>query len=164
MPHSNAMHPEISEENKLVRIRWILGLLDHILITTTPKYKCLFDCVYIEEKWFYLSRKSQRVYLAKNEPKPYRSGKSSKFIPKVMFMGCVARPRWSDRGQCIFDGKIEIFPFMEIVLAQRSSKNRKKGESETKPTQSVNKQATRNMLIHKTYRQSKQSGQMRDQR
>ena len=120
--------------------------------------------MHIDEKWFYLSRKSQRVYLAKNEPKPYRSDKSSKFIPKVMFMGCVARPRWSDRGQCIFDGKIEIFPFMEIVLAQRSSKTRKKGESETKPIQSVNKQATRNMLIHKTYRQSKQSGQMRDQR
>ena len=133
MPHSNAMHLEILEENKLVRIRWILSLLDHILITTTPKYKRFFDYVHIDEKWFYLSRKSQRVYLAKNEPKPNRSDKSCEFIPKVMFRGCIARPRWCDRGQCIFVGKTEMFPFTGIVPAQRSSKNRKKSERKTKP-------------------------------
>ena len=96
-----------------------------------------------------LVKKITAIYLAKNEPKPYRSGKSSKFIPKIMFMGCVARPRWNQMGECTFDGKIGIFPFIEEALTKRASKNRPKGVIETKPIESVNKQATRQMLINK---------------
>ena len=60
-PHTNTMHPEISEENKLVRICWIINLLDHNSIPVQPQYKYLYDFVHINEKCFYLSRKSQRV-------------------------------------------------------------------------------------------------------
>ena len=57
-PHTNAMHPEILEDNKLVRIHWIISLLVQDSIPIQPKYKCLYDFVHIDEKWFYLSRKS----------------------------------------------------------------------------------------------------------
>ena len=64
-------------------------------------------------------------------------------------MGCVARPRQNQIGECTFDGKIRIFPFTEEVLTKRASKNRPKGVFETKPIESVNKQETREMLINK---------------
>ena len=62
-------------------------------------------------------------------------------------MGCVARPRWNRLGECTFNGKIENFPFTKQVATQRASKNRPKGVLETKPISSINKEATRKMLI-----------------
>ena len=64
-------------------------------------------------------------------------------------MSCVARPRWNQMGECTFDGQIEIFSFTGEVLTKRTSKNRPKGVFETKSIESVNKQATRQMLINK---------------
>ena len=64
-------------------------------------------------------------------------------------MGCVARPRWNQMGECTFDGKIGIFPYTEEVLTKKASKKRPKGVFETKPIESVNKQTTRQMLINK---------------
>ena len=48
--HTNAMHLEISEENKMVRIRWVLSLLQHESITVQPQYKCLYNFIHIDEK------------------------------------------------------------------------------------------------------------------
>ena len=51
---------------------------------------------------------------------------------KVMFIAAVARPQkrldWT-----WFDGLVGIWPFVEKVLAQRSSKNRPRGAPELKP-------------------------------
>ena len=57
------------------------------------------------------AKKQQRVYLGKTERGKYRSGKSSKFILKVMFTSAVARPRFNENDECTFDGKLGIFPF-----------------------------------------------------
>ena len=46
-----------------------------------------------------------------------------------------------------FDGKIGIWPFITQEPAKRSSKNRKRGELETKPIQSITKEHIRAMLI-----------------
>ena len=58
------------------------------------------------------SKKTERVYLAHKEKIPYRAVKSSKFTPKAMFLGEVARPRWNQYCQCTFDVKIGIFPLL----------------------------------------------------
>ncbi|KAL9666557.1 hypothetical protein QQ045_000892 [Rhodiola kirilowii] len=65
-----------------------------------------------------------------------------------MFTAVVARPRFNSEGQCIFDGKIGIFPFTYQEPAKRSSKNREKGTVVTKLVESVNKKVTRSMLIN----------------
>ena len=64
-----------------------------------------------------------------------------------MFLGAVARPKWNQHGQCIFDGKIGIFPFVNRVAAQRNSINRPRGSIEIKPTESVTQEVYRTMLI-----------------
>ncbi|XP_057791129.1 uncharacterized protein LOC131008257 [Salvia miltiorrhiza] len=49
-------------------------------------------------------------------------------------------PIFSDSGECLFDGKIGIFPLIEQVPAKRNSKNRPVGTMEIKPIQSVTKE------------------------
>ncbi|XP_057550445.1 uncharacterized protein LOC130828476 [Amaranthus tricolor] len=57
-----------------------------------------------------------------------------------MFLGAVAKPRWNHLGQCTFDGKIENFPFINRVAAQRDSKNRPRGSIEINhPNQLIKK-------------------------
>ena len=80
----------------------------------------MYDYVHLDEKWFYLSKKSHRVYLAQGEQGKYRAASSSKFIPKVMFTACVARLRFDSEGKCIFDGKIGVFLFTYIEPAKRA--------------------------------------------
>ncbi|XP_021864373.1 uncharacterized protein [Spinacia oleracea] len=147
-PHSSPLNPGISEECKMARMKWVLGLLMDYSIPNDPTYYSMYDFIHIDEKWFYLTQKSQRVYLANNEPFPHRKGKSRTKIPKFMFMAAVARPRWGQDGQCEWDGKLGIFPFTDVVAAKRTSKNRVKGTIETKPIKSVNQIATRVMLIN----------------
>ncbi|KAM3198807.1 hypothetical protein P3L10_034446 [Capsicum annuum] len=83
------------------------------------------------KKWFFLSKKVERYYLlpGEHEPDPYRSYKSKNFIPKVMFMAAVARPRFDENGIELFSGKI--------------------GTMETKTIQSVTKDINRACLIEK---------------
>ncbi|XP_021847229.2 uncharacterized protein [Spinacia oleracea] len=147
-PHSSPLHPGISDECKMAKMRWVLRLIMDISIPYEPTYYSMFDFIHIDEKWFYLTQKNQRVYLANNEPFPHRTTKLRTKIPKFMFMAAVARPRWGEDGQCEFDGKISIFPFTNSIAAKRTSKNRVKGTIETKPIKSVNQIATRGMLIN----------------
>ena len=132
--HSNPLHPALTDANKVRKVEWILSLIQEDSIQRHPIYKGVFDFIYIDEKWFYLTKKTQRVYLAHKEKIPYRAAKSSKFIPKAMLLGAVARPRWSPHGQSTFDGKIGIFPFINRVAAVRDSKNILRGSIEIKPT------------------------------
>ena len=70
-------------------------------------------------------------------------------MPKIKFICAFARPIFSNEGELIFDGKIGIFPFTQEVSTQRSSKNRKREELETKPIQSITKNHTTDMIVHK---------------
>ena len=50
-----------------------------------------------------------------------------------MFLCAVARPRfYPETGECVFDGKIGIWPFIERVAARRNSANRPRGTIEIK--------------------------------
>ena len=105
------------------------------------------NIVHIDKNLFYLTRTQQTYYLTLGEPKSHKELQSKRFVPKIMFMCVVAKPMYSSEDQLIFDGKIGIFPFTAQVLAQRSSKNRKRGKLEPKPTQCITKIHIRSMLI-----------------
>ena len=87
-------------------------------------FKPLYNVVYIDEKWFYRTRRNQKYYLANDEERPQRAVKSKNFIEKVMFLAVVTRPRFDENGHCTFDGKLGIFPFVTLELAKRWSPNR----------------------------------------
>ncbi|XP_074352773.1 uncharacterized protein LOC141691922 [Apium graveolens] len=147
-PHTNPLHPALKEANIFQRVEWVLNLLMGDTPTTKRQYYPMYNFIHIDDKWFYLSKKSQRVYLERNKKGKYRAAKSSKFIPKVMFTATVARPRFNAENECTFDGKINIFPFTYQEPAKRASKYRVKGTVITKIVESVGKKETMNILIN----------------
>lgn len=89
--------------------------------------------MHIDEKWFYKTKGSQNYYLSNEEEEPYRSCQSKHYIDKIMFLCAVRRPRFDEDGNCTFDGKIGMFPFVTEKPAKRGSHNRLRGTLETKP-------------------------------
>ncbi|XP_042029865.1 uncharacterized protein LOC121776762 [Salvia splendens] len=136
-PHTNAIKPTLTEVNKISRMRWCLTHIQPAMDEGKLFYHAMHNTVHIDEKWFYMTKASNRYYLLPDEDEPYR-------------------PQFGTDGQTIFDGKIGIFPFTEQVPAKRMSKNRPRGTLETKPIPSVNKEAMRECLLNQ---QSRLSGQ-----
>ncbi|XP_047950463.1 uncharacterized protein LOC125196124 [Salvia hispanica] len=147
-PHTNVVKPTLIEANKIARMKWCLAHIQPTLAEGKLLYHSLHNIVHIDEKWFYMTKTSDRYYLFPDEDEPYRSCKSKRFITKVMFMVAVYRPLIGSDGKIIFDGEIGLFPFTEKVLAKRSSKNRPKETIETKLIQSVNKEVMTACLLN----------------
>ncbi|KAI3708174.1 hypothetical protein L2E82_37296 [Cichorium intybus] len=148
-PHTNAIKPNLTNENKRARLEFCLSNVSRSLSNQIPTFHDMFNVVHIDEKWFYMSKPSRRYYLLPGEDEPLRTCQSKKFITKVMFLAAVARPRFNASGDEIFSGKIGIYPFTRLEPAKRSSKNCVAGTLETKPILSVTKEVTRSWLIEK---------------
>jgi hypothetical protein len=82
------------------------------------------DVVHIDEKWFYRTRKSQNKYLSHRGEVPHRECKHKNHIQKIMFLSAMARPRYDAQGNCVFDGKIGVWAYIEWVQAKKWSPNR----------------------------------------
>ena len=90
-------------------------------------YNGFYDAVHLDEKWFFVTREKQRIYLTEGEIGPHQTVSHKSHIQKVMFLSAVARPRYDENGVCVFDGKIGIWPFVKQAAAQRASANRPRG-------------------------------------
>ncbi|OMO71334.1 hypothetical protein CCACVL1_18273 [Corchorus capsularis] len=143
--HSSSLRPNLTPENKVVRLRFCLKMLE----SDDSTFKGMYDTIHIDEKWFYLTRKSVNYYLLLDEEEPHRMCKSKNFIPKVMFLTAVARPRFDAAGNVLFSGKIGVFPLVTTEPAKRSSVNRPASTIETKPITTVNKDVMKKFLIDK---------------
>ncbi|XP_057771069.1 uncharacterized protein LOC130990857 [Salvia miltiorrhiza] len=148
-PHSNAIKPDLTDPNKLLRLWFSLEALEYDKIVRSLTFKSMHNTIYIDEKWFYITKSAQMFYLTPEEIEPHRTCKNKKFITKVMFMYVVCRPIFWANGECLFDGKIENFPLTELVPGKRNSKNRAAGTMEWKPIQSITKQVVKDCLIYK---------------
>ncbi|ETV70465.1 hypothetical protein H257_14125 [Aphanomyces astaci] len=76
-------------------------------------------------------RTKLRVY--DDEEVAARSVKSKHYITKVMFLAAVARPRYDHHSKMFWDGKVGVWPFVQVSPALRGSKNRPKGTLVTVP-------------------------------
>ncbi|GJS04025.1 hypothetical protein Tco_0320533 [Tanacetum coccineum] len=148
-PHSNAIKPSLTDENKKARLIFCLSKIERSLSNSSLVFHNMFNVVHIDEKWFYMTKPTKRYYLVPGENEPFRTCKSKTFITKVMFLAAVARPIFDTSGNEVFSGKIGIYPLTTLEPAKRSSKNRVAGTLETKPITSVNKEVTRKWLIEK---------------
>ncbi|XP_074378409.1 uncharacterized protein LOC141719949 [Apium graveolens] len=106
--HSNALKPFLTPSNMEARVNFVLKHIESSTLHIKPTYIDMFSIVHIDEKWFYMTRTSQKCYLLPDEQEPHRRCKSKRFITKIMFMSAVARPRYDADGNCTFDGKIAI--------------------------------------------------------
>ncbi|KAL6508986.1 hypothetical protein OROHE_021545 [Orobanche hederae] len=146
--HSNPLKSYLKESNKKARVEWCLSMIDKNS-GDAPRFDNMFNVIHIDEKWFYISKKSEKYYLLPEECDPHRSCKSKIFLTKVMFLAATARPRFDSSGNEVFSGKIGIFPFITKQPAKRSSANRVAGTLETKPITSVGRDLSRDYLVNK---------------
>ncbi|XP_074303611.1 uncharacterized protein LOC141638061 [Silene latifolia] len=145
--HTNAVKPLLTDKNKLDRLIYCLSQLQYDKLTKQFVFKDQSNVVHMDEKWFFITKPSQRFYVGKKEKRPHRCVQSKRFITKVMFMCCVSRPKYGPNKEVICDGKLGIWPFVMEVPAKRKSKNRSAGTLETKSIDSITKQVTKEMLI-----------------
>ena len=124
MPCTSALKPALTAEHEL------------FCLTKIDPVTCLYDdynqSIHMDEKWFFITEKDLRLYIAPGKIVPQRRCQNKDHILKVMFLAVVARPRFNAQGECTFDGKIGFFPFVEKVAAQRASRNCPCGHIETK--------------------------------
>jgi hypothetical protein len=110
----------------------------------------MHDTIHIDEKWFYMTKANERYYLMSGEEEPHRTCKSKSHIAKIIVLCVVARPIHNfDTGECIFDGKIGVYPFIERVGAIRKSHNRPRGTLETKPVDAITQTVIKRCHIYK---------------
>lgn len=147
--HTNVVKPHLTDANKIRRLNFCLSKIHPQGNLTNPLFEDMMDVVHIDEKWFFLSKETERYYLLPGELEPYRTCKSKRFIPKIMFLAAVARPRVDRCHNERFSGKIGIFPFVYKDRAKKSSKNREAGTIETKPILSITKDVYRTCLMEK---------------
>jgi hypothetical protein len=140
--HTSSIKPYLTNENKKARLQWRVDMLEHESLHGNPRFKSLFYHAFIDKKWFFFTRKSERYYLFPDEDEAHRTCKSKNKIPKLMFLCVTCRPRF-DNGVCTFDGKIGCFPLVIFERAKRSSVNRPARIMEVKPITSITRDVIR---------------------
>lgn len=113
--HSSTLKPYLKEANKRERLWWCLSMLDQQTLQTELKFIDMENIIHIDEKWFYITKKGKTYYLLAQEEDPHRTVHNKNYIGKVMFLVAVAKPRYDNEGNCTFDGKIGIWPFIRKV-------------------------------------------------
>jgi hypothetical protein len=146
--HSSCIKPYLTAANKRARLQWYVDMVNRELLDD-PKFKELYDFVFIDEKWFYLYQKHERYYLLPEEDTPHRTCKNKNYIPKLMFLCVCARPRFRD-GVCTFDGRVGCFPLVHFEPAMRSNARtgRVRGDMVMKPITSITRDVIRDFMIN----------------
>jgi hypothetical protein len=147
--HSSSLKPFLTPANRKTRMQFCIDMIKRG-VNGDARFRDFFDFVHIDEKWFYLYQKSERVYLLPEEDDPIRTCKNKNYIPRLMFITVVARPRFRD-GECIFDGKIGCFPFVTYEPAMRgnAATGRVRGDLIMKPIQNITRDVIRDFMINK---------------
>jgi len=105
----------VDGNNKKDRLRWCLSMLDHRTLPNEPKFIEMHNIIHMDEKWFNTTSKYIKYYMLPEEEDPHRTVHNKNRIGKVMFLSAVGRPIYDDAGNCIFDGKLGVWPFVRKV-------------------------------------------------
>jgi hypothetical protein len=75
----------------------------------------------------FISEDALQVDIATDEIPPERYAQNQSHLSKVMFLCALACPCFDDNGNCPFDGKIGMWPYVEDVEAKLRSNNQPRG-------------------------------------
>jgi len=167
--HSSSLKPYLKEANKKQRLEFCVSMLEESSLPNNPRFKDMRNIVHLDEKWFNGTKNTRTMYMAPDEEDPHRTVQNKNYITKVMFLSAQTRPRYDEEGNCYFDGKIGLWPFVREVTilskffllsiqlqhitvssylqdqAKRRSQNRERGDPVTK-TMIVDKQMMKSYL------------------
>lgn len=146
---NSPLKPILSEPAKYRRLLYAASRIEKAPDGTFDDlFKASYNDIHIDEKWFDITEKVSRYYVATGEVVPTRRVQNKGHIIKVMFLVAVTRPRYDDNNNIIFDGKIGCWPFTDQVAAVRRSHNRPAGTIITRNTQ-VNARVYKEYILEK---------------
>jgi hypothetical protein len=90
-------------------------MLDEDTLPNEPKFRDMYNIIHMDEKWFNTTSNYMTCYMVPGEDDPHRTVQNKNRIGKVMFLSAVGRPIFDDAGNCIFDGKLGLWPFVRKV-------------------------------------------------
>jgi hypothetical protein len=122
--HTSKVKPTLTNANRITRFLYCMSQLKNASIDLhNPVFNDQMDRVHVDEKWFWLCKEGEKYLLLDGEMPPKRYVKHKSHIEKVMFLCAQARPRYDPHKQCMWDGKLGIWPIGDLTMAQRSSGN-----------------------------------------
>lgn len=71
--HTNSIKPKLTDKHRTARLQFVVSRVIPGTIHTLPRFKMMYNMVHIDEKWFFMSRITQRFYLLSEEQDPYRA-------------------------------------------------------------------------------------------
>jgi hypothetical protein len=130
-PVTLALKPKLTQRHRDNRIAFVNSKIDDGGLS----YEMQYNCIHVDEKWFYVERARKRTYLTIGEEAPIRDTRNKNFIDKVMFLAAVARPqrqqryvqREDDDNSWVFSGKVGIYPMVKYRNAINNSHLRPAG-------------------------------------
>ena len=81
--------PFLRKDNQVRRVEYILEHIDSLHM-----FHNFYNEVHVDEKWFSLFKVKQRVILHPLEERRTQKCASKRYVPKIMFLAAVARPRF----------------------------------------------------------------------
>ena len=123
--HSNPLKPVLDEAQKYCRFLFCRYSAGPLLNIREPVWSGQYNRVFVDEKWFWISKDNARYLLLADEELPTRRVRHKKYMTKVMFLCAQARPRWDYHKH--WDGKLGMWPVGRYDRARRSSVNRPAG-------------------------------------
>ncbi|CAM9655897.1 unnamed protein product [Discosporangium mesarthrocarpum] len=125
--HTKNVKATLSDKQRLDRVGFVLSHL-HRRGGSGVFVDDMFHWVHADKKRCYLTKDRKKAYLQPDEevPKPPRAS-CKRFVLNMMFLAAVAHPRKLANGVW-FNGKIAIWPIVDVVTAQRASKSRARGD------------------------------------
>ena len=106
------LKPYLTEERKAKRMEWAIFLA---VISASDRhrdrqlrFRDMYDCVMVDEKWFYLTVDSVKIRLLPGtkiaiHPKVHHKRR----VEKIMFLSCVARPLFNEDGSAQLSFRIQ---------------------------------------------------------
>jgi hypothetical protein len=88
-PSTLALKPTLTQRHRDNRLAFVNSKIAQCGLL----YADQFDCIHVEEKWFYVDRIRKKIYLTIDEVAPIRDNRNKNFIEKVMFLAPVAQPQ-----------------------------------------------------------------------
>ena len=149
--HKLYLKPHLSDEHRVKRMEWAIFLVDSANSFRHRDrqlyFRDMFDCVMVDEKWFYLMVDGVKIKLLPGmevaiQPKAHHKC----HIEKVMFLSCVARPLFNEDGSVKFSGLVKVVPVVQEYIAQRTTKNQRRGDVMTK-NHHVNSETYHNLFV-----------------
>ncbi|CAM9660349.1 unnamed protein product [Discosporangium mesarthrocarpum] len=128
--HTRWVKPTLTDKQRVDQVGFVLSHL-HKRGGVGVLVEDMFDWIHVDEKWFYLMKDDENVYLQPDEvPKPPRA--SNKWFILKMFLAAIARHRKLSN-RVWFDRKISIWSNVDMVMAQRASKSYAWGDPALRP-------------------------------